>query len=155
MEIIRSSSWFSTERLTVGSFVLYGCGWNLQLILRSSLRLLVLLSLSNLSRMSRRRNEPTIERVVEAAPSMPPSIELAPLLFEILTGFVSAQMFTANLNSATSASHGVTCEEKKKKRKRRLVNSLFGNFEWNLDRKGSNVLRLLSYSDGLLRNCPN
>lgn len=59
--------------------------------------------------MSRRRNEPTIERAVDAARPIPSSIELVPLLLEILTGFVSAQIFTANFNSATSASHGVTC----------------------------------------------
>lgn len=58
-----------------------------------------------------------MDLAVDAARPMPPSIELVPLLFEILTGFVSAQMFTANFNSATSASQGVTC----KKRRRKMV----------------------------------
>jgi hypothetical protein len=50
-----------------------------------------------------------MERAVEAALPNPPSMELVLLLLEILTGFVTAQMLTTNLSSATSASHGVIC----------------------------------------------
>lgn len=102
--------------------------------------------------MSSRRNEPTIERVVDAALSMPPSIELAPLLFEILTGFVSAQMFTANFNSATSASHGVTCKKTCANADRESVRCLIGARNriffpsFTTTCKTEEILAFLSYS---------
>ena len=92
-------------------FVVYFSAFsNAQLILRSLVRLLVLRSLSNLSTISRCKKEPTIDRAVDAAlPSPPMELVLLLLLLEILTGFVTSKMFTANFNSATSASHGVIC----------------------------------------------
>lgn len=78
------------------------------------------LSLSKLSNESSRRNEPTIERAVDAALTKPPTpspLELLRLLLlcAILTGFSSAQIFNANFNSAMNASPGVIYQVKNTK----------------------------------------
>lgn len=60
--------------------------------------------------ISKRRNDPTIERAVEAARVNPLSLvlDLLPLLLcDIFIGFVTAHTLTANLSSAINASLGV------------------------------------------------
>lgn len=68
------------------------------------------LSLSILSSISKRRNEPTIERAVDAAlvKPLPSALDLLALLLrEILIGFVCARISNVNFNSAMNASPGV------------------------------------------------